>query len=1149
MKIKSLIRLPVVVALAMSMNSVVISQSFTSSVSGRVLDQQGAVVTGATVTLKNAATGFAQQGVADSAGNFQFFNVSPGRYLIIAQREGFAQSQTRIDVSVSSQTRADVTLRVGTVTEQVQVSANEIINPFGSGVGGELSNIVTQHQVIELPTITRNVYELINLSPGVAPTSDSRGVSLSVNGQRSASGNYILDGGESNDTFNAGPSQRVPLDAIQEFRVMTNNYPAEYGRGSGFIANIVTKTGSNDLHGSVYLYNRNSALSANTFDNNANGLDKPIFNRNQFGGSAGGPIKKEKAFFFGTIEPILVRSIASRTFFVPTQRLIDLSSPGTKALFQKYPLPSDISTTNVRTRTVCPFGATCNTQTGAGFVTIPAFAFVSRTGPANVGAGSPQDTYLATGRIDYNLDSKTQLFGRYAFDDEDFIPDVRQPYSAELDRVSSARGQNILLNLNRTWSTSLITETRLGYNRFRFGAPTTPSPAIPRFLNIEGDVVLPGGIDGFGNLQNLYQIYQNASWIRGRHVLKFGGQYVQIRDKREVRIFESAQASFSGSLRSGDCGVNQAISASFLGRFTHGCLSSFSIALDLKTKLPGESLTPPFGPPSVSRHFHYNEWVVFFQDTWQVKPRLTLTPGIRWEYFGVPYGPGHERSLDSNFYYGPGSDVYQRIASGTVRRTDAIIGDLRERFYRPDYNNFSPRLGLAYDIFGDGKTVFRSGVGIYYDRNFGNVLTNVTQNPPYGLARLTNVLVTPQRLQNQYDAFPNAAIPTDLLRLSIVHLDENIRTAYTLSWNAAVQRNIKNSVLVTVAYVGASGNKLYGFVNINRVGSFCLLGDDRNCQDTKRLNQRFVNINNRNSLGHSTYHGLQVSAESSYIQKLGLQFGMAYSWSHSIDNNSSFFGEDLVANSVTLGFSDPFDPSIDRGNSDFDIRHRFQTNFVWDIPLGRNSTNRFVKNVFGGWGVSGLLTFQTGQPFSIFDTLGPAIEGSFEVPLRPRLTGQPDSTTFRPDALNPNTFLYLPLNLVRYSVDPVSFDFVCSDPRTKPFACGPSINGPFNGMLSRNTFRRPGTQFHNIALFKNFNLPKMFGREGNRLQLRAEFYNLFNHSNLYVEEFSNDVTFDSFNESKTKSTAGVIVRRGDPQGLTESFVDNRQVVIALKFIF
>jgi hypothetical protein len=1096
------------------------AQTFTGTITGRVLDPQQAVVTNATIILRNTETGTERRTSSNENGAYSFITVVPGKYTVRAEASSFSPSTVNLEVAVAASTYVDITLGIEPIRKTVTIGEAGVSVQTENA---QLGNTVSQRQITELPTINRDPYAFITLSAGANPSIDNRalGNGFAVNGQRSASGNYILDGGENNNTFNAGPAQIVPLDTVQEFRVQTNNYSAEYGRGAGFIANVVTKSGTNGFHGSLYAFNRNSKLAANTFDNNANNLKRPAFNRNQFGGTSGGPIKRDKLFFFGSFEPIIIRSSAPVNFFVPTPQLLAISSPPTQAIFQKYPLPPNLSATNIRTRTVCPFGKDCSS--GGNLVTIPAFAFVSRTGPQDSGAGLPQNTYLATGRIDYNLDIRTQLFGRYAFENRKFFAAVSQPYSAALDQPSNLRNQNMLLNLIRTWSSNLVSESRVVYNRTLSVEPLVPGPnGFPLFFIASEGLVLPSGSNSAGGPQNLYQFFQTASLIKGNHNIKLGGQYVHIRDNRTLGVNQAAVADF---------GTTQ--------RFVNGILRSYTIALDPKGRFPGEQVDPPFGPPSFTRHFHYNEVGLFVQDTWKIAPRLALSLGLRWEYFGVLHSPKDEKQLDANFYYGEGSNVYERIANGRFLRTTDAPGKYKNHFYLPDYKDFGPRLGLAYDIFGDGKTVLRSGVGIFYDRNFGKVLFPVTQNPPnYSSTLLSNVPLTSAVVENQYAIFPQA--PVILASSSARHLDQDLKTAYTLTWNARLEREVKDSLVVAATYVGAQGNRLYTQNNINRPGSGIFLG-----RPGTRLNGKASSILTRGNLGHSSYNGLQLEVNSHYLEDMGLQFGVSYTWSHSIDDNSSVFGEDQGAHGIIFGFNgftDAFTTRFDRGDSDFDMRHRLVTNFTWELPVARHSKKWYSKYILGGWELSGILSFQTGQPFRISDIGNPEFNVDFSSNPRPIFTGPSPQTARVPDAIIPNSFLYLPINRV------YDASFSCI-PNAAPFRCSTSVNGPFDGTLSRNVFRRPGTQYHHLAILKNLSLPGMLSRDGMKLQLRMELYNAFNHPNLYVTPFTNDVARALFNESATSVTPGVIARYGD-NGLSFPKVqDSRQIVMAVKFIF
>jgi hypothetical protein len=520
---------------------------------------------------------------------------------------------------------------------------------------------------------------------------------------------------------------------------------------------------------------------------------------------------------------------------------------------------------------------------------------------------------------------------------------------------------------------------------------------------------------------------------------------------------------------------------------------------------------------------------------------LTVTPGLRWEYFGVFHSPGADHRLDANFYPGAGSTYLEQIANGKILRTVDAPGDLRGHFYLPDYKNFAPRLGAAYDLFGDGKTVLRAGAGVFYDRRVGFELFRAFQNPPnYSVTTLSNVIATPDLVTNQYAVFPDAPIQLNLSDTKAPAT--NLRTAYTVSWNATVEREFAGTMVFGASYLGSSGNQLYSNNNVNRLGSGGLLDpscivtriasdgitplgpDYTNCE---RLNPNVTTIAIRGNDGRSSFNALQLRLDSRNISRWGLEFGASYTWSHSIDNASSSAGNDLVATSVGLWSLSAFQASLDRGSSDFDQRHRIAAHWIWQIPLGRNSQDWKGRYLTGGWEISGLLSYQTGQPFTIGDSGVPDFTGEH---TRPRVTGVPPRPgSLVPDALSPNNFLYVPLNQV---YDPVSAACIAN---TAPFACEISVNGPFDGTLARNTYRRPGTFYQDTAVLKNFPLPK----EGMTLQFRAEFYNLFNHPNLYVNAGTGDVNAQSFAVSQGQELPGV----------TASFRDSRQIVLALKFLF
>jgi len=1110
------------------LTNIVRAQTFTGTIVGRVLDSQEAAVPGAPVTLRSTETAFERYTLSNSRGEYTFELVPPGRFQLLVERAGFARTVLNLEVVVATPLRADAILRVQPIQQELKVVGEGGVAVQTENAG--LGRVISPREMTELPSLGRSLYDFIGLTSGATLSNDDLGVGFSVNGGRTQSANYLLDGAENNDILMSAPAMDVPLDSIQEFNVQTNHFSAEYGRDSAFTANIVTKSGTNDFHGSIYDYVRNSAFAANTFDNNAHNLPRAVFNRHQFGGTAGGPLRKANLFFFASVEGILVRSSGPTSFYVPTPQLLAISAPGTQAIFARYPLPSNLSSTNVRTEPLCPYATSCNTQTGAGYLTIPAFAFTTRIGPQDFGAGPPQNTVLATGRLDWTPGPNTQAFLRYAIENKDEFAVAFQPYSHELDQPLYGHNQNANINVIHTWSTRFATETRIAYDRVtgdpdRFGgdAYSVPRPLLPFFYILNETATLPGGNPaGFGPT-NGYQFFQTAIYSRGSHTLRFGGQFVNLRQNYTFGIAgEVADARF----------------ASTQG-FVDGMLQLYFIALDPKGHFPGEYVNPPFGPPSFTRHYHYNEPAFFMTDTWKLTSRLVLTPGLRWEYFGVLHSPGAEHNLDSNFYPGIGASLLQRIESGQMMRTVDAPGEFRGRFYVPDYKNFAPRLGIAYDLTGDGKTVLRAGAGLFYDRWVGWELYRAYQNPPsYSVANLSNIAMTPEIVTNQYAAFPNSPV---LLSKSITQdPDLHMQTAYVASWNATIERELVTTFVLGASYLGSSGSKLYSGNNLNRVGSGGLL--DSSCVASRisadgttpigpdysncpRLNQNISNILSRGNDGHSSFNAFQLRIDSKPISRLGLEFGANYTWSHSIDNRSVSGLSDATGGGA-VGYLAAFVPSLDRGPSDFDVRHRIAAHFIWEIPATVGSRGWVGRFLFQNWELSGFLSYQTGHPFSLEDLGTPDATGER---TRPRLTGVLPRTSFIPDPLSGNSYLYFPINEV---YDPLTGLCVA---HAAPFACEISVNGPFQGTLARNTFRQPGLFFWNTALIKNFPLPK----EAVKFQFRAEFYNLLNHPNLYVNDSSTDVSTPSFTNSSGQFIPGV----------TASFRDNRQIVLAVKLLF
>jgi hypothetical protein len=1117
---RALSSLALMLALLAQTSIMALAQTETGTLTGTVKDPQGAVVAGANIVVKSVDTGTERRSVTTDNGTYTVSNLQPGIYDVRVEAQGFGARTQRAQITVGAKLSLDFDLSLQAADEQVNVVAGE----SGVAVNTEtqqLANTVSERQIVELPTLTRNPYSLVQLSGNVSPGDEgdltgaaSRGAGFAINGQRSASTNILLDGADNNDLFTATVGQSVPLDAVQEFQVVTSNFSAEFGRASGGIVNVATKSGSNDFHGTLYEFNRVAALAAAGFNDNANNTPKGVFTRNQFGYSIGGPIIKDKLLFFNSTEWIRVRSNSSVISLVPTPEFLAQTSAATREFFNAFPLGTPINGRLI-TR-----GEITGLNPGGPFASLPAglpvFGEVIQSLPVNAGGGLPQNSYQLVGRVDWNISTASQLYGRYALQSQDFFEGTNafSPYAGFNTGVTNFNN-NFLLSLTHTFNPRWVSQSKVAYNRLNneqpLGAqPPTPSlylraaatsingiaVALPGYLPFSPGLAIPAG-----GPQNLLQFNEDLNYARGAHTFRFGGQYIYIQNNRTFGAFQNSVETLGANL-------GQALDNLVIGQ-----LLQFQGAVDPQGKFPGDTITLPAGPPSFSRSYRYHEWAAYFNDSWKIKPRVTLNLGLRYEYYGVQHN--NNPNLDSNFYYGSGSNIFEQIKNGKVFiAQDSPVGAL----WKPDRNNFAPRVGFAWDIFGDGKMSLRGGYGIAYERNFGNVTFNVIQNPPnYATVALvagTDVPTIPITLDN---AGPLAGTGSKVLpRTSLRHINENIVNSYAHFWSAALERKVWGGV-ASAEYSGSKGVSLYDLSDPNRPGAGnvflgipCAPGA---C--TARLNTQYSAFNTRGNQGFSNYNGLTLGFETPFIRKIGLQLTARYTWSHAIDNLSSTFSDSL--NNTNLGLLDPFNPRLDKGDADFDIRHRFISSFVWQIPYHSDQKGLLGK-VLGGWSLNGIFSAHTGAPFTIFD----CTNVQFSVCPRASQTGpQPTSGSDNPlpDATTPNTFRYL-------ETTGLTAGFF-NNPLT-----GNSEFGPFPAnMTARNAFRGPGFWNVDTGVYKNFRIS-----ESKSLQLRGEFFDVFNHSNLYLIGNQTDIS----------GTEYIPVTRGLR---SDGSQDRRNVQLAVKFIF
>jgi hypothetical protein len=1133
----------------------VFGQQEAGSISGTVKDATGAVIAGTTVKAKNLATGVERVVQTGSIGQYVIPSLTPGNYQVTITSEKFETYRTTVEVTVGGISTVDAQLTVGqssVVVEVVGGAATEVNTQTQ-----ELSQLVSTQQVAELPSLTRNIYDFVgisgNVSNGDATTSNtnssqsvaSQGVGYSINGQREAGTEILLDGVENVSVFGATVGELIPVDSVQEFSIITNNYTAEYGRASGGVVNVTTKSGSNQFHGTAWEFNRLSAYTANTYANDAANAaagsivdPKGIYTRNMFGFSAGGPIIKNKLFISETTEWLRIRSAATEVEEVLDPTFVQNYTPANIQAYFKAngtgQLAANPSGPFTTVADLNGLGITVGPLNGV--TAIPAsqnvFDTVNFTAPFDAGGDYPQNTYRLTGRVDYNLSDRTQMFFRAGREDQVLQAGTSfySPYP-QYDVGSTNLNQSFLYSITHSFSPTLLNNTKVSYTRYNsiqsFNQSLTNTPSLMivpttdpfsstyiQMPGLENQGPGTGGLP-YGGPQDTFQLQHDVSWTKGRHNMRFGGQgtyiqlnvaygaYAQANEQLSSTTFQNSMSDLTNVANN----PGGASLTAFTARVNpNGALPCpVDIFGNPVSPCPADSVvTPPLTSAVYGRSYRYKDWALYAQDSWRFTPRLTLNYGVRYEHYGVQHN--NHANLDSNFYYGPGSGIEEQVRTGGVQIADqSSIG----QFWKPSWGTVAPRVGFAYDIFGDGKSSLRGGYGISYERNFGNVTYNASFNPPAS-AVLSSVCpaasATCSAVVTNNDLGP-LGLPGPSSNLGPVELrmpDPNIRTAQTQFWSLALQREVARNTVVEVGYSGAHGIHLYDINNINQVGAAQVyLGDPVTYSPAcpfdnysgvynsitaapipeclTRPNQTYTAINDRGSNGSSSYNSLNLRLQTQNLRNTGLTLVANYTWSHSLDDLSSTFSSDiqgLSGNYIgSLGYTNPFDPKLDWGNSDYDVRQRFVLSPIWATPWYKSGKG--LGEALGGWTFTGIFTARTGVPFSVFDYDN--VEIGYTVPRLTPATAPTYSVSKSPKNIGTNQFLGMTL--------PIPSAFA-------PLNTGYGISdfGPFPaGMTARNAFRGPGAWNLDMSIGKTFKLTERLGME-----FRAEGYDIFNHHNYYV---------------------------------------------------
>ncbi len=1136
-------------------------QAEAGSIVGSVHDATGALISGATVTAKSVATGAERATVTGSSGQYTIPGLTPEKYEVTISNKNFQTFKTVVEVTVGATITVDAQLAVGQSSTVVEVSASSAGTEVNTQTQ-ELSQLINTQQLAQLPSLTRNPYDFVAISGNVSngdTTSNgatmssggggqelsSRGVGFSINGQRESGTEILLDGVENIAIFSVGIGENIPIDGVQEYSIVTNNFSAEYGRASGGVVNVTTKSGTNAFHGSVWEFNRLAAYTANTYNNDANGLPKGGYTRNQFGFQGGGPIIKNKLFVSESTEFTRVRSNSVQNAEIFDPSFIAMLPANAKAYFNAFgatsgltPSGSPITAGALAANTANPLIVNPINGITPVAATQPIFDPVSFNVPYNAGGGPPQNSWSLVGRLDYNLSDKTQMFFRIGRERVDAFNGTNA-YTAYSQYDSGTLDQNMiyLFSVNHSFNSNLLSNTKLSFARYNDGTSyNTAYQSVPNLMFYPGSdpltnasISTPGlenanapGAGGLpaGGPQNTIQIEHDVSWTKGKHNVRVGGQYTYIQLNYGYGAYAQAVEQLGGSQQdSMDDLVN--FGGNPGGSILSGS-SGFSARVNPNGALPcpvdingnpvspcpaDSVVTPPLTSATYGRSYRYNDWALYAQDSFRFSPRLTLNYGMRYEHYGVQHN--NVSSLDSNFYLGSGAGFFNQVRNGQVEIADkSSVG----QFWAPSWGTAAPRVGFAYDIFGDGKSSLRGGFGISYERNFGNVTYNASFNPPASAVLSTSCPARSATCTSAYltnnDLGP-LGLPGPSSNLPPTELRDNkndIHVAQTQFWSVSLQRQVVPNTVLEVGYSGAHGVHLYDLNNINLPGAGqAYLGDPLNAanplcnpgntiQDPVTLingpcytrpNSQYSAINQRGSGGTSSYNALNVKLQAQNLHNTGVSMVANYTWAHSLDDISSTFSDSLQGGSGngygSLGYTLVSDPKLDWGNSDYDVRNRFVVSPIWETPWYKSGSGLRGESL-GGWSLVGIFTARTGIPFNAYD-----IDNVYNFYTFPRLTPATTPTyhvSSNPTASGPNNFNLLTIP------GPAS---------TAPLnpALGISDFGPFPaGMVHRNAFRGPGAWNFDMALHKNFKVTERVG-----LTFAAEGFNIFNHHNMYVNTF------------------------------------------------
>ena len=1130
--------------------SPVLAQKDTGSIVGSVKDASGAVVTGASVQVTDTERGQTFQTKTNDSGEYVASPLRVGKYTVTVEKQGFKRAVSiPVDLSVQSRVAVNVILQVGQQTEQIEVTA---VAPLLETETSELGQVVDRQRVSNLPLNGRNFAQLALLSTGTAPSEpgarDEGGYGFSANGARSLQNNFLLDGVDNNSNLTDLLNEtnyviQPPVEALQEFKVQTNAYSAEFGRGNGAIIIAVIKSGTNEIHGAAWEFLRNNKLDGrNYFDDPTKPV--PQYQQNQFGATFGGPVViphlydgRNRTFFFVDYEGFRVRQAQTQVALVPSQAwrqgdfsdLIDYTTVTGADCNNRPTYAGEIFDARLAQASCgVPFQYDAS---GKPLNIIPAAPVVAGGGSLDplalrLAALYPQPGPLVNGnnylanpvrqesrnnfdvRVDQKFSDKDNTFFRFSYEDQpSFIPGT---FGGLADGGGFFSGdedfsyRSFATSWTHVFKPELINEFRLGYNRINAqrlqlnantnvsGDPSINFPGVPFEPGIGGLPQLTfNDVSQLGSptflpskeLQNSYTLSENLTWVHGRHTWKYG---TEIR-REEFTIFQPAAPR--GTL---DFGSTLTDNPSAIGTGGTGFASFMAGLTD------GGSINNLHNVD-----YFRNTYSFYAQDDWKVTPDLVLNLGLRYELFGTV----SERFNDmGTFDLSDPSNPTIIVPKGQTAQLTPFISQVvkisatgSRGLINSDLNNFAPRIGLAWQF--QPKTVLRAGYGIFYGGQENGPYSNPSPgfNPPFFVnqsfiapcgapsANTNGLDCRVEGIPALASGFPANALvdPNTPIFFSV---DQNLRTPYMQQWHLGIQREMPGNSVFQVTYAGSKGTRLYTFFNGNQaeptadsssptaprrpVQSAGCQPDGTNCSPVFD-----TGIDWFRSTGFSSYNSLQVRYEKRFTH--GLQFQGSYTYAHSLD----------IASNANLGptqnnsdFRDFRKPQQEYGNSDFDVRHRFVFNSIYELPFGRGKkflgdAGGFANQVVGGWQVANILSVSSGNWYTVLDSNGNfanADGGAGGVSQRPDLVG--DAT--RAGLVAANSGCAAPAKIRT----PTAWFNTCAfvDPAQGSF-----------GDVGRNTVEAPGYVQWDFSTFKTFKTT-----ERTSLEFRAEFFNILNHTNF-----------------------------------------------------